>query len=71
LVSFVGAGADAFEAGAGAAGLAVVTACFRAAGVTLLAAVLAICWFWLILWTTDECGTRVGALFTKLYFAVD
>jgi hypothetical protein len=70
LVNFVGSGTADFAIGAGVAGLAEITVCLRAAGVTFFAAELAACWFWLILWTTEECGTSVGALFTKLYFAV-
>ena len=71
LVNLVGDGTVVFPTGAGAAGLAEVAACFKSAGVTLLAAVLAVCRFWLILWTTEECGAEAGAWFTKLYLAVD
>ena len=68
LVSVVGGGTVAFAAGA--AVLDDVTACFSVAAVTLLAAVLAICWFWATLWVTVEYGCTLGVLFTKLYFAV-
>jgi len=68
LVSFVGGGTAAFSTGLAA--LPAVAACLRADAVKLLAVVLATCWFWLILSTTVECGITVGALFTKLYFAV-
>jgi len=68
LVNFVGGGTAAF--GAGGVALAEVTVCLRAAGVSVLAEVVAICWLRVTLSSAVACGFTSGALFTKLYFAV-
>ena len=69
LVSFAGGGTAAFAIGF--AGLAAAVARLRAGADKLLASALAVRWFWLILSATVACGFIAGALFTKLYFAVD
>jgi hypothetical protein len=69
LVNFVGGGTVPFSAVF--PGLPAVAACLRAGADKLLASMPAARWFWLILSVTLACGFTSGALFTKLYLAVD
>jgi hypothetical protein len=69
LVNFIGGCTAAFSAGF--PGLPAVASFLRAVAVKVLASVPAARWFRLILSVTLTCGFTSGALFTKLYFAVD